>query len=340
MNFTITYRDKSGEQKSLVLDVPNKAAVWPELKKRGISALAVREGKAKDGTTKPSGGKSPSAVRGIVAGVVVVALAIGAWFFFMDGKPTPKGDEVQKPKRIKEVKPTTPKAVKPAETNKVSKPAPAPAAVETKVEPEAPKPNPRLAPSTAKKYPRRVIPRKPEPPQKFKYDSDDLIGAFLEIVPGTQMEGGLRFDKIGRDFEKSLTEDVALAEGQDNEYNRQLREQVRDIKKQIQEIMRKENKTFGQVMQEQFDQLIEMGQYKRDLEQELRQIRKSGEFTAEEYDKFIEASNKMLESKGCSPLKVPRATYYQLERYRKMREAKEAEQNGTASGEQSNGGSN
>ena len=337
MNFTVKYRDKSGDTKSLVLDVPSKADLWEELKKRGISALSVREGAEK---TRKTGGKSPSAVRGIVAGVVVVALAIGAWFFFMDGKPTPKGDEVQKPKRIKEVKPTTPKAVKPAETNKVSKPALAPAAVETKVEPEAPKPNPRLAPSTAKKYPRRVIPRKPEPPQKFKYDSDDLIGAFLEIVPGTQMEGGLRFDKIGRDFEKSLTEDVALAEGQDNEYNRQLREQVRDIKKQIQEIMRKENKTFGQVMQEQFDQLIEMGQYKRDLEQELRQIRKSGEFTAEEYDKFIEASNKMLESKGCSPLKVPRATYYQLERYRKMREAKEAEQNGTASGEQSKGGSN
>ncbi len=337
MNFTVKYRDKSGDTKSLVLDVPNRAALWPELKKRGISALSVREGAVKE--RKPSGGRSPSAVRGIVAGVVVVALAIGAWFFFMDGKPAPKDGVEQKPKKIKEVKPVKPKAVKPvAETNKVEKPAPTP--VETKVEPEAPQPNPRKAPSTAKKYPRRVIPRKPEPPQKFKYDSDDLIGGFLEIVPGTQMEGGLRFDKIGRDFEKSLTEDVALAEGQDNEYNRQLREQVREIKKEIQKVMREENKTFGQVMQEQFDQLIEMGQYKRDLEQELRQIRKSGEFTAEEYDKFIEASNKMLEAKGCSPLKVPRATYYQLERYRKMREAKEAEQNGTANGEQSNGGNN
>lgn len=266
---------------------------------------------------------------GIVAGVVVVALAIGAWFFFMDSTTAPRDGEEQKPKTIREVKPVKPKAVKPAaETNKLEKPASVP--VETKVESEAPQPKSRKAPSTAKKYPRRVIPRKPEPPQKFKYDSDDLIGGFLEIVPGTQMEGGLRFDKIGRDFEKSLTEDVTLAEGQDNEYNRQLREQVREIKKEIQKVMREENKTFGQVMQEQFDQLIEMGQYKRGLEQELRQIRKSGEFTAEEYDKFIEASNKMLESRGCSPLKVPRATYYQLERYRKMRQAREAKANGSA----------
>lgn len=327
MIFTVTYRDKSGDTKSLVLDVPNKAAVWPELKKRGISALSVSEGEVK--ARKPSGGKSPSAVRGIVAGVVVVALAVGAWFFFMNEKPAPKGDDAQKPKRIKETTPVKPRTDKPADTNNVETTAP----VETKVDPDAPMPKSRKAPSTAKKYPRRVIPRKPEPPQKFKYDSDDLIGGFLEIVPGTPMEGGLRFDKIGRDFEQSLTEDVALAEGQDNEYNRQLREQVREVKKEIQKIMREENKTFGQVMQEQFDQLIEMGQYKRNLEQELREIRKSGEFTADEYDKFIEASNKMLESKGCSPLKVPRATYYQLERFRKMREAKEAEQNDNSNGE-------
>ncbi len=348
MIFNVTYRDKSGEMKSLELDVPNKAAVWAELKKRGISAIAVHEGKA----SRASGGKSPSAVRGIVAGIAVVALAIGAWFFFKDGTPAPKDEGKAKPKRVREVKPAKPKSPKPAvDTNKVEKPAPVTVA-ETKVEPEpeAPKPNPRLAPSTAKKYPRRVIPRKPEPPQKFKYDSDDLIGGFLEITPGDQIEGGLRFDKIGRDFEKSLTEDVALAEGQDNEYNRQLREQVREIKKEIQKIMREENKTFGQVMQEQFDQLIEMGQYKRDLEQELRKIRKSGEYTAEEYDKFIEGCNKMLENKGCSHLKVPKATYYQLERYRKMREAKEAEAaaNGgadasgetTASGETINNGEN
>lgn len=341
MTFTVKYREKTGGTGSLVLDVPNKDALWAELKKRGITALAVQEGAVK---MRKTGGKSPSLMRGILTGVCVIALAaLVAWFFLKDDKPAPKGADEPKAKRVKEVKPAKPKPQKPVEKNKVEKPAPAPA-VETKVEPtvepEAPKPKSRKAPSTAKKYPRRVIPRKPEPPQKFKYDSDDLIGAFLEIVPGTQMEGGLRFDKIGRDFEQSLTEDVALAEGQDNEYNKQLREQVREIKKEIQKVMREENKTFGQVMQEQFDQLIEMGQYKRDLQQELLQIRKSGEFTAEEYDKFIEASNKMLESRGCSPLKVPRATYYQLERYRKMREAREAEQNGTANGEQSNGGEN
>ncbi len=323
MIFTVIYRNKEGKRDSLVLDVPNRDAVWAELKARGISAISVKEGAEQKRVGNGERGMGNGLAKGLLAGVAVVALAIGAWVFLTDGpERVPSADETQKTRRVKEVKPAKPKQPKPAETDKAVPAKPAP------VEPTAvavEEPKSRKAPSTAKKYPRRVIPRKPEPPQKFKYDSDDLIGAFLEIVPGTPMEGGLRFDRIGRDFEKSLAEDVALAEGQDNEYNRQLREYVRETKKEILEVMRKENKTFGQVMQEQFDQLIEMGQYRRDLEMELRQIRKSGEYTADEYDKFIEASNKMLESRGCSPLKVPKATYYQLERYRKMREAREAE---------------
>ncbi len=60
MTYTVKYRDKSGDIVELELDVPNKSAVWPELKKRGISALSVREGAAKKRVSKTSGAKSPS----------------------------------------------------------------------------------------------------------------------------------------------------------------------------------------------------------------------------------------------------------------------------------------
>lgn len=325
MTFTITYRDAAGDVASLVLDVPDKAAVWPELKRRGISALSVREGATP--VRRPPGAGRPSVVRGVVVGAVVVALATGAWLLLTDGRSALDGGRISPAKAVEADCPVRPKDARLVEAVRAEIPALAEAKA---AEREAPKPNPRLAPSTAKKYPRRVIPRRPEPPQKFKYDSDDLIGGFLEITPGDQVEGGLRFDRIGRDFEKSLTEDVALADGQDTAYNRQLREYVRETKKEIQEVMRREGKTFGQVMQEQFDQLIELGQYKRDLEQQLRQVRRSGEYTADEYGSFIEAANKMLESRGCSPLKVPRATFYQLECSRRMREAKETEGGGAA----------
>lgn len=268
-----------------------------------------------------NGGASKSFKHGVVALLTIVILGGLAFWLFMGDRQTEGDGEAEATRStIKEVKPNLP-----PKRTVVKDTKPVATAVVTKAEaPVAPEVKSRKAPSTAKKYPRRVIPRRPEPPQKFKYDSDDLIGAFLEIAPGDQVEGGLRFDKIGRDFEKSLLEDVALAEGQDNEYNKQLREMVRETKKEIQQVMKEEGKTFGQVMQEQFDQLIELGQYKRNLEEQLREIRKSGEYTPDEYKKFIEASNAMLRGKGCSELKVPKATFYQVELYRQRRAAKEA----------------
>ena len=111
MTFTITYREKTGDTKALVLDVPDKEAVWAELKRRGITALAVREGAA-DGRRQRGGG-NPSVVRGIVAGAVVVALAIGAWWW-MTAREDARPPVQEKPKKVREVKPAQPKAAPPA----------------------------------------------------------------------------------------------------------------------------------------------------------------------------------------------------------------------------------
>ena len=45
MIFTITYRDKSGGKASIEIEAENRSAVWAELKKRGIFAISVSEGK-------------------------------------------------------------------------------------------------------------------------------------------------------------------------------------------------------------------------------------------------------------------------------------------------------
>jgi hypothetical protein len=312
MIFTVDYRTKDGQRTSLEIDVPDKAALWPELKKRNITAISVRAG------SNPKKAQKISVKPIFLTIPLLLLVAVGLYFFMTpenseDGIPPKEGKTQikQQPKKSPVVNVTTNTATPSKEIVSSNN--------TEKIE-EAP--NPRRVPSTAKKYPRRIIKRRPEPPQRFKYDSDDLIAGFLEIAPGDQVEGGLRFDKIARDFEKSLSEDVALSDGQDSEENKQLQKWVRDTKREIMDVMRRENKTFAQVMEEQFDQLQELGQYKMTLEQELREIRKSGEFTDDEYDKFVQASNAMLESKGCSPLKVPKATYYQMELFRKRRAAR------------------
>lgn len=106
MIFTVIYRDKAGQRATLELDVPSKSAVWPELKKRGISALSVREGA--DKAHKPSA-KRPTLVRGILAGAVVVALALGAWWWIGG-----RGATALPPEKPKAEKPAKPDAGKPA----------------------------------------------------------------------------------------------------------------------------------------------------------------------------------------------------------------------------------
>ena len=106
MIFTVVYRDKAGQRATLELDVPDRSAVWTELKKRGISALSVREGT--DKAHKPSS-KRPALVRGILAGVCVVALALGAWWWMSAREDTRPPAE-----RPKAEKPAKPDAGKPA----------------------------------------------------------------------------------------------------------------------------------------------------------------------------------------------------------------------------------
>lgn len=100
MIFTVVYRDKAGQRATLELDVPDRSAVWTELKKRGISALSVREGT--DKAHKPSS-KRPALVRGILAGVCVVALALGAWWWMSAREDT--RPPAEKPKAEKPAKP-------------------------------------------------------------------------------------------------------------------------------------------------------------------------------------------------------------------------------------------
>ena len=124
MTYTVKYRDKSGDIVELELDVPNKNAVWTELKKRGISALSVQEGVVKKRPSKKSG-KTPSAMRGLIAGLCVVVLAafVAWWFFFKDAQErVPPADDA-KTKRVKEVKPAKLKPAKPAEQFQHSKSA-------------------------------------------------------------------------------------------------------------------------------------------------------------------------------------------------------------------------
>lgn len=108
-NFSVTFRGKDGKQDVIQIAAEDRQGVFDELAKRGISAIRVEEanGKAKPRKSSPSGGSKPSGVfKGAIAGVIVVAAAVGAWFFLTQKQET--GQRESKTKKSAKIAEVTP----------------------------------------------------------------------------------------------------------------------------------------------------------------------------------------------------------------------------------------
>ena len=87
MKFTVSYRSKDGKIDQMQVEASDRSAVFAELSKRGISAIRVEETsskakKAKSASSVPSARK-PSPFRGVFAGLIVIALAVAAWYYLL-----------------------------------------------------------------------------------------------------------------------------------------------------------------------------------------------------------------------------------------------------------------
>jgi hypothetical protein len=123
MFFNIRYRSKDGRISHLEIEAENKAAVWPELKRLGINAISISEGKA---SAKEKGGSASSQSLRMslfkYALVIVPIIAVGLYFLInlqkseQDTAQLIKSEESKPTVKIKKTKspPTTSKEPKPS----------------------------------------------------------------------------------------------------------------------------------------------------------------------------------------------------------------------------------
>ena len=87
MAFKVSYRGESGAQESIIIDAATRPQLFAELQKRGISAIRVEETYCKPKKAKPAPStpspRKPSPFRGLFAGLIVIALAVAAWFYLL-----------------------------------------------------------------------------------------------------------------------------------------------------------------------------------------------------------------------------------------------------------------
>ncbi len=317
MTFTVTYREKSGTKAEMEIEAASRAECLAACKARGIAPLGVREGRSVAG--------HPLATRGVRKPFILVAsilfvLLLGCVVWWLAARdevkqpppPAPQAEKVKQPTASKPKKPKdlkVPEAVPPAKAKREPEPV-QPAAEVSAPPPKKPQSNAHLL---VKDPNARVIPHRPPEPRRFEFDSEEDIASLLEIQPGDVLVGELKFGKrFLEDFKKSLGKKIEILDT-DTPEQRELKEAVSATKEDLRRRM-EAGEDICKIMADSRHQLQELGAYKLDLMAELHDIRKSGEWSAEEYTRFVEAANKMLESRGATPIKLPRVIVRQLKK--------------------------
>ncbi len=246
--------------------------------------------------------KTPSAMRGIFAGLVVVAFACGGLFYLLSGdketrRPT---KETKKPMSIAEVKPAP--ATKSEQEEKVTP-------EDEYIVVNGKKVKLAADPRTGKpKYDKniRIIPMRASDikPKRFEYEAEEMIASILEIEPGTPMYGEIPFGKRFKDsLVNSLTTPVEI-KPTDDPYLVELKKNVQSVKDDFKKLLL-EGGDPAEEMRKARQELIQLGQYRTQLIGELNTLRKSGEYTSQDMKDFLQAANKMMSDKGLKPITMP-----------------------------------
>ena len=288
-------------------------------------------------------------MRGIIAGLVVVALAAVCVVVFM-GKGEKQVEKVEKkPTKIKEVKPA---------------PAPTNAVPEKPVDPRenydhelcyrdkdgilrykgslcrAPDPTRRTS------KPGNISGREI---QVFSNHCERAIASLLSFTPN-----GRKFrapDYSDPEFLKSFQEALATPiriSPDDNKWNKALKQAVIDAKKEIAQRM-EAGENLADILNETRLEIERLNAYKRDLSGQVEALVKDGEFGTDDVRDLVAAANGMLEKEGLAPIEADEFVTWNLrltaerkgedpdaavEQYEQEQEAKDKEvQNGQGENE-------
>ena len=312
-NFSISYRGKDGRQEVIQIAAEDRKGVFDELAKRGITAIRIEEsnGKVKprktgNGERGTGNGVRPAVAKGLAAGVIVVAVAVGAWYFLSPKTEKPVAPKEKKPAKITEVTPTL------AKPEAKSEPA---APVDPKEDYDHDKLYRdeagvlRYKNGNARAYdptrPKTVVKLNTDPAIKksiFTNRAENEIERFLTVRPGQTLFGTRRYDKhFENEFKKSLETPILISED-DSPYVKEVKQAMIDAKIEICDRMRN-GETLAAILEETRSELARLAQYKRDLQHEVMKATEDPEFSEQDLEDYISAANKMLESKGIAPIK-------------------------------------
>ena len=309
MCYIVTYRNNGGLHETIRLEAESRAALFAELSKRGISAIRVEEATGKAKREKQAkaavASRKPSPVRGLFAGLVVIALAVAAWYYLLPTIEQVKVKREKKRSMIAEVEPAIAEAPVP-EVEEEPKPA------EPKKDPRYVVPegsyrgeNGRLyTPSGRRileKPPARIISTRDEGDKRiFNSMAENEIMKLLIVEPGQFFVPAIYGPSFLHSFEESLKRPIEILPDDTDEV-KAIKEAVIEAKAEL--ARRYEaHEDISQIMKDTQKEFLQLSLYKRDLENSIINLIREGGSSEQDIEDYTEAANRLLEERGVPPI--------------------------------------
>lgn len=320
MTYTITYRDAQGAKTSLELNAADKAAVFAELRRRGISPITIAEGKSAAPSrprraptaTKPASPRTPpSWRRGALAGLAVIIIVLAITYSFLG-----------RSRRAHERPAATPTASSAAveRTSAATTARPADANAEGDDTEAAARPKRELKPTDVVKVEkaqtnsngvveevvvkangervRRVYnPR----PVLFTNPSDQAIMTTFSFQPGAEIPPTPMPADLDEAFERSLAEPIEINDDDPADVRAQ-KLLVREMREEIAK-RRESGMSVADILHQHIKINNENAQIRSSAMAELREILREGD--EEGAEKFITTMNVGFQQLGIPELEMP-----------------------------------
>jgi len=256
---------------------------------------------------------SPSALRGLIAGAVVVAIAAVAYFVLTGDNSEPKAKVEKKASAIKEVTPA------PAPKPKV---APAKPAVDPKARPTKVGecvngyvllPSGRLHRRLGVITNNMNSAQSKMPYEVFDFHCENEIACMLTLPPGENLVGTPVYNgRFKKEFLESLKQPIIIEET-DSDYVKDIKKQVRETKIEMKAALDR-GEDIEQMMLDARKEAQQLAMYKMQLENEVDSVINNGAESEKDVEDCIKAMNSMLEAKGIAPVDVGLITKRKLRR--------------------------
>ena len=303
MKFCVRHRGDDGRVVETTVEAADRAGVFAELSKRGITAISIAEGEARP-ARKLSQRREVAKVRTrfILCGFLVLAcLACGFWWLIR-GDSSTEGDEKVKQKGLTALQ-TPSTAGHEAKGTEATTKATASVATSATIPPDETTNEVSATESTPPKKNFRIIRRNEGKKKLFHNVADIYISRLVNTTPGSGVIGTMNYDRFQDQLLRALEQPITI-DDDDTPEEVAKKQAVIQTRAELKQML-DSGEDIAQVMREAESEMRRLWNYRRSLHLELAKAQKDGKFNADDMKDYIDAANKMLTDNGMEPLKHP-----------------------------------